>query len=75
VITSEVATALGLDSTRATHVTQRMHQLHADAAGWSTMGRLERIDDGGHYLHFDHPERVLAAVDRVVDAARARPPR
>jgi pimeloyl-ACP methyl ester carboxylesterase len=75
VITSEVAAALGLDSDRATRVTQRMHQLHADAAGWSTMGRLERIDDGGHYLHFDHPERVLAAVDRVVDAARARPPR
>jgi pimeloyl-ACP methyl ester carboxylesterase len=46
--------------------------LHVEEAAWSTRGRRVRVLDSGHYLQFDRPALVIAAVREVVDSVRAR---
>ncbi len=36
----------------------------------STLGRFAYIDDTGHHLHTDRPDRVVQAISSVVNAAR-----
>jgi pimeloyl-ACP methyl ester carboxylesterase len=38
-------------------------------AGLSTRGKLVRVK-GGHFVHFEHPERVVEAIEEVVAGAR-----
>jgi pimeloyl-ACP methyl ester carboxylesterase len=46
--------------------------LHVEEATWSTRGRHVRVPDSGHYLQFDRPDLVIAAVREVVDHVRGR---
>jgi len=46
--------------------------LHVEEARFSSAGRQVRVTDAGHYLQFDHPEIVIAAVREVVDSVRQR---
>ena len=46
--------------------------LHVEEAAWSTRGRHVRVPDSGHYLQFDRPDLVIAAVREVVDHVRGR---
>jgi len=43
-----------------------------DYAGRSTRGRYVLVTDSGHYIQDDRPEVVVAAVNEVVEAVRAR---
>jgi len=44
--------------------------LQADLAGLSSNGAHERAEGGGHSLHRQEPELVIAAIRQVVEAAR-----
>lgn len=46
--------------------------LQAEMAAMSTHGSQQTVPDSGHYIQIDRPDIVIAAVDRVVDAVRAR---
>jgi pimeloyl-ACP methyl ester carboxylesterase len=44
--------------------------LQADLAGLSSHSTHERAEKGGHSLHLQEPELVIAAIRQIVDAAR-----
>jgi hypothetical protein len=46
-------------------------QLHAEQARFSTRGRQQIVPDATHYIQFDRPDMVIAAVREVVDTVRA----
>lgn len=46
--------------------------LHEDQASWSSAGRHEVVHDASHYIQFDRPDVVIAAVLDVVTAVRFR---
>lgn len=46
--------------------------LHVEEARFSSAGRQVRVPDAGHYLQFDRPDLVIAAVREVVDSVRQR---
>ncbi|MET3761642.1 alpha/beta hydrolase [Sphingomonas sp. UYEF23] len=48
---------------------------HDRLAALSTIGTNRIVDGTSHYIHRIKPERVVAEVDAVIDAARAKSPR
>jgi pimeloyl-ACP methyl ester carboxylesterase len=46
--------------------------LHLEEARFSSAGRQVRVPDAGHYVQFDRPDLVIAAVREVVDSVRQR---
>ena len=44
--------------------------LHSEEAAWSTRGRLVLVPDSNHYIQFDRPDVVIAAVRDVVASVR-----
>jgi pimeloyl-ACP methyl ester carboxylesterase len=46
--------------------------LQADEATWSTRSRHTIVPDATHYIQFDRPDVVIAAVRSVVDSVRVR---
>ncbi len=45
-------------------------EMHQEEARWSTAGRQVVLPDASHYIQFDRPDVVIAAVAEVVAAAR-----
>ncbi|MBO9726873.1 MAG: alpha/beta hydrolase [Novosphingobium sp.] len=45
--------------------------LQTEMTAMSTHSRQQLVPDSGHYIQIDRPDVVIAAVDEVVDAARA----
>jgi len=48
--------------------------LHTDEASWSSRGRRQEVPDSGHYIQFNRPDLVIAAVNEVVGEVRAGKP-
>jgi pimeloyl-ACP methyl ester carboxylesterase len=48
-------------------------ELHDDEASWSSHSWQVRLDDSHHYIQFERPEAVIAAVREVVNDIRMRP--
>jgi pimeloyl-ACP methyl ester carboxylesterase len=46
-------------------------QMHDDQASWSHHSRSETVTDSSHYIQFDRPDVVIAAVRDVVDQVRS----
>jgi pimeloyl-ACP methyl ester carboxylesterase len=46
-------------------------QMHDDEASWSHHSRREIVADSSHYIQFDRPDVVIAAVSDVVDQLRS----
>lgn len=57
---------------QATAIRAIWDTLQRAEAGWSSAGRQVRVLDAGHYVQFDRPDLVIAAVREVVDSVRAR---
>ncbi len=45
--------------------------MHDDEASWSHHSRHELVPDATHYIQFDRPDVVIAAVKEVVGDVRA----
>jgi pimeloyl-ACP methyl ester carboxylesterase len=46
--------------------------LHDDEASWSTRGRNELVPDSSHYIQFERPDVVIAAVRKVIGDVRSQ---
>jgi hypothetical protein len=46
--------------------------LHVEETRFSSAGRQVRVADAGHYIQFDRPDLVIAAVREIVDSVRQR---
>src|SRR5262249_7955406 len=68
------AKPLGADQLKAAHLTVEQGQklaavwkaLHDDEASWSHHSRHQIVPDATHYIQFDRPDVVIAAVREVV---------
>lgn len=46
-------------------------QMHEEQATWSSQSQHQLVPDAGHYIQFDRPDIVIAAVRSVVENVRA----
>ena len=46
-------------------------QLNLEAASWSKRSRQQDVPDSGHYIQYQRPDLVIAAVEEVVATVRA----
>jgi len=51
-------------------MTAEMHHGQAELAALSSRGVQRPVPDSGHYIQFDRPDAVIAAIEEVVTAAR-----
>ena len=49
-------------------------ELHNEEASWSQRTRHELVPDASHYIQFDRPDVVIAAVREVVGDVRSSEP-
>ena len=67
----ETLKALGMTRQQGARFRQIWQALHAEEASWSTRGRQQSVPDAHHYIQYDRPDAVIAAVKQVVDMVRA----
>lgn len=68
---AELATlGLTVDQGVQLHAVRRV--MHDEQATWSRRGRNEELPDASHYIQFDRPDVVIAAVRDVVTRVRAQ---
>ncbi len=61
---------LGMTPATGARFKQEWQRLHAEQARFSTRGRQQIVPDATHYIQFDRPDIVIAAVREVVDTVR-----
>ena len=71
--TAEARQQMGITPEQALRVKDIWRALHEEAAGWSSRGLHEAVPDADHYIQFDRPDRVVAAVRSVVNVVRGQP--
>jgi pimeloyl-ACP methyl ester carboxylesterase len=66
----EEIAAAGLTPEAVKRYSQEWTALQDDEAHWSTQGRHESVADSAHYIQFERPEIVIAAIQEVVAKVR-----
>lgn len=61
---------LGLTREQGQQLQAVWFDLHRDEASWSTRGKEIRLDDAHHYVQFERPDAVIAAIREVVSSLR-----
>jgi pimeloyl-ACP methyl ester carboxylesterase len=69
--TPEQLKTLGMTPPAGARFKAEWQRLHAEQARFSTRGRQQIVPDATHYIQFDRPDVVIAAVREVVDTVRA----
>lgn len=49
-----------------------INQLHDEQAAWSSNSRHQLVSDASHYIQFDRPDVVIAAIQSVVESVRTK---
>ena len=62
---------LKLTDEQAKQYQEILKQMHEEQASWSSQSQHQLVTDTGHYIQFDRPEIVVAAVRSVVEKVRA----
>jgi hypothetical protein len=60
-----------MNRAQADQFQQLWKTLHEEEASWSTRSQHRLVPDATHYIQFDRPGIVIAAVRSVVDSVRA----
>lgn len=68
--TADERAAMGVSEAQAVGMKQAWHALHVEQATWSTRSRHQLVEDASHYIQFDRPDVVIAAVREVVGMVR-----
>ncbi|HEY8207953.1 MAG TPA: alpha/beta hydrolase [Myxococcaceae bacterium] len=55
---------------QADEMQARWRALHEEEASWSSRGQHQLVDDATHYIQFDRPDVVIAAVRTVIQSVR-----
>jgi pimeloyl-ACP methyl ester carboxylesterase len=63
--------SLNLTKAQAAELQTIWKLMQDDEASWSSRTQHQIVPDAGHYLQFDRPEAVIAAVQSVVDSVRS----
>ena len=71
-IPEQVRVNLGWTKAQAKQFQDGWKQLHDEQATWSSRSQHQLIPDASHYIQFDRPDIVIAAVQSVVASVRAQ---
>ncbi len=71
--TPQQVRASGMTQAELAHMHTSWAELQADEASWSTRSHHDTIADASHYIQFDRPDVVIAAVNTIVAEVRADP--
>jgi pimeloyl-ACP methyl ester carboxylesterase len=63
--------ALQMSSEQGQKIQAAWKEMHDEEASWSHHSRHELVPDATHYIQFDRPDLVIAAVKEVVSEVRA----
>jgi pimeloyl-ACP methyl ester carboxylesterase len=66
-----VLQAMQMTTEQGQHIQAAWKDMHDDEASWSHHSRHELVPDSTHYIQFDRPDVVIAAVKEVVNDVRA----
>ncbi len=66
-----VRASLGITEEQAIRHQQAWKEMHDEQAAWSSHCQHQLVSDAGHYIQFDRPDIVIAAVLSVVGSVRA----
>lgn len=70
----DVLKVAGMTREQADRMAATWKALHDDEARWSQRSEHDVLDDSTHYIQFDRPDAVVAAVRKVVEQVRAASP-
>lgn len=70
-LSAEEVTALKMTDEQGRQFMALWKTLHDDEATWSTRSQHQVVPDATHYIQFDRPDVVIAAVRSVVESVRA----
>ena len=63
----------GITAAQGVAMRTASRELHEAESRWSSRGRHELVPDASHYIQFDRPDVVIAAVREVVERVRHSP--
>jgi pimeloyl-ACP methyl ester carboxylesterase len=66
--------AMGLSADQGQRLQAASRALHDDQATWSRRGRNDEVPNASHYIPFDRPDAVTAAIREIVGAIRSNAP-
>jgi pimeloyl-ACP methyl ester carboxylesterase len=69
-IPNDMLLALNVSREQGTALQEMWKGLQDDEASWSSRSQHQIVTDTGHYIQFDRPEVVIAAVQSVVERVR-----
>ena len=64
--------AMGVSADEGRRLDAEWRAMQDDEATWSTRGRHQVVPGASHYIQFDQPQVVIAAVEEVVGQVRAK---
>lgn len=70
-MTDAERTTLKLTPEKAKEFKAMWKAMHDEEASWSTRSQHRVLEDASHYIQYDRPDVVIAAVRSVVDSVRA----
>ena len=70
-MSDEDRTRMKMTTAQAAEYKARWIQLHNEEASWSSHSQHQLVPESGHYIQFEKPDVVIAAVRSVVDSVRA----
>ena len=68
----EFLAELNLSAEQGRTIQDIIKQMHDEQAAWSSNSQHQIIPDSTHYIQFDRPDLVIAAVQSVVESVRAK---
>ena len=74
-MSKEDMTQMKMNTTQATEYQARWTQMQNEEAAWSSRSQHQLVPESGHYIQFEKPAVVIAAVRSVIDSVRAEPKR
>lgn len=72
-MSAEERAAMKMTPAQARQAQDVWKSLQDEEASWSSHSRHQLVPDSHHYIQFERPDIVIAAVREVVDTVRARP--
>lgn len=63
-------TAMKMSAAQGERYAELWGTMQREEASWSSRSRQQRVTDSGHYIQYDRPDVVIAAVRSVVDSVR-----
>lgn len=70
--TTDMLEGDGITAEQALKFQEALSDLHAEMASWSSVGEHRIVADSAHYIQLERPDRVIQAINDVIERVRAK---